>query len=56
MFNPILPVTRGDLPDCLALAQDREWLSEDHKWAHSLRATRSLLRLGRPLPRPAFLP
>ena len=32
MFNPILPLTLDDLPDCLALAQDREWLPEDHKW------------------------
>lgn len=56
MFNPILSVTLDDLSDCLALAQDREWLPEDHKWAHSLCATRSLIRLGRPLPRPAFLP
>jgi hypothetical protein len=30
MFNPILPVTLDDLPDCLALAPDREWLPEDH--------------------------
>ena len=30
MFNLILPVTLDDLPDCLALAPDREWLPEDH--------------------------
>lgn len=47
MFHPILPLTLDDLPDCLALAQDREWLPEDHKWR--------LIRLGRPLPGQPFL-
>lgn len=52
MFNPILPLTLDDLPDCLALAQDREWLPR----AHSPSATRRLIRRGRPLPAAAFLP
>ena len=32
MFRQIMPLTLDDLPACLALAQDREWLPEDHKW------------------------
>lgn len=32
MFGRIHRLTLGDLPDCLALAQDREWLPEEHKW------------------------
>ncbi len=32
MFGRIHRLTLDDLPDCLALAQDREWLPEEHKW------------------------
>lgn len=28
----ILRLTLDELPDCLALAQDRQWLPEEHKW------------------------
>jgi GNAT superfamily N-acetyltransferase len=32
MFGPIHPLTSDDLPGCLALARDREWLPEERKW------------------------
>lgn len=32
MIDRIRRLTIGELPDCLALAQDREWLPEEHKW------------------------
>jgi GNAT superfamily N-acetyltransferase len=32
MFDPIRPLTLDDLPSCLALARDREWLPEERKW------------------------
>jgi GNAT superfamily N-acetyltransferase len=32
MFGPIHPLTSDDLPGCLALARDRQWLPEEHKW------------------------
>jgi len=32
MFGPIHPLTSADLPGCLALARDREWLPEERKW------------------------
>ncbi|GAA4720728.1 GNAT family N-acetyltransferase [Phytohabitans rumicis] len=32
MIDRIQPLTLDALPDCLALAQDREWLPEEHKW------------------------
>ena len=32
MFGPIHPLTSTDLPGCLALARDREWLPEERKW------------------------
>jgi GNAT superfamily N-acetyltransferase len=32
MFGPIEPLTVADLPGCVALARDRDWLPEDHKW------------------------
>lgn len=32
MIDRIQRQTLDDLPDCLALAQDREWLPEEHKW------------------------
>ena len=32
MFGPIHPLTSDDLPGCLALARDRAWLPEEHKW------------------------
>jgi GNAT superfamily N-acetyltransferase len=32
MFGPIHPLTLDDLPGCLALALDREWLPEERKW------------------------
>ncbi|GAA3250304.1 GNAT family N-acetyltransferase [Dactylosporangium siamense] len=32
MIDRIHCLTLDDLPDCLALAQDREWLPEEHKW------------------------
>lgn len=30
--RPIRRLTLTDLPDCLLLAQDRQWLAEEHKW------------------------
>lgn len=32
MIDRIQRLTLDELPDCLALAQDREWLPEEHKW------------------------
>jgi GNAT superfamily N-acetyltransferase len=32
MFGPVRPLTVDDLPRCLALAQDRAWQAEEHKW------------------------
>jgi GNAT superfamily N-acetyltransferase len=32
MFGPIHPLTLDDLPGCLALTRDREWLPEERKW------------------------
>jgi GNAT superfamily N-acetyltransferase len=32
MFGHIQPLTVADLPGCLALARDRDWLPEEHKW------------------------
>jgi hypothetical protein len=32
MFGQIHRLTLGDLPGCLALAQDREWRPEERKW------------------------
>ena len=32
MFGQIQPLTSADLPGCLALAQDRDWLPEERKW------------------------
>ena len=32
MFGPIHPLTSDDLPGCLALARDRQWLPEERKW------------------------
>jgi GNAT superfamily N-acetyltransferase len=32
MFGDVLPLAVGDLPGCLALARDRNWLPEEHKW------------------------
>lgn len=32
MFGPIHPLTLDDLPGCLTLARDREWLPEERKW------------------------
>lgn len=32
MFGPIQPLTIADLPGCLALARDRDWLPEERKW------------------------
>jgi len=32
MFGPVHPLTSDDLPGCLALARDREWLPEERKW------------------------
>ena len=43
MFNPILPLTLDDLPDCLALAQDREWVALRN-------STTVMVHGGQPLP------
>jgi GNAT superfamily N-acetyltransferase len=32
MFGQIQPLTSADLPGCLALARDRDWLPEERKW------------------------
>jgi GNAT superfamily N-acetyltransferase len=32
MFGPIQSLTTDDIPGCLALAQDRDWLPEERKW------------------------
>jgi GNAT superfamily N-acetyltransferase len=32
MFGQIQPLTVADLPGCLALARDRDWLPEERKW------------------------
>jgi predicted GNAT family acetyltransferase len=32
VINRIRRRTLDNLPDCLALAEDREWLPEEHKW------------------------
>jgi len=32
MFGQIQPLTSADLPGCLALARDRDWLPEKRKW------------------------
>jgi GNAT superfamily N-acetyltransferase len=32
MFGQIQPLSSADLPGCLALAQDRDWLPEERKW------------------------
>ncbi len=32
MFGRVLPLAAGDLPGCLALARDRSWLPDEHKW------------------------
>jgi GNAT superfamily N-acetyltransferase len=32
VIDRIQRLTLDELPDCLALAQDREWLPEEHKW------------------------
>jgi GNAT superfamily N-acetyltransferase len=32
MFGPVEPLTADDLPGCLALAVDRGWEAEEHKW------------------------
>jgi GNAT superfamily N-acetyltransferase len=32
MFGPVEPLTPDDLPGCMALAVDRTWQAEEHKW------------------------
>lgn len=32
MFGPVEPLTVDDLPGCTALAVDRAWVAEEHKW------------------------
>jgi GNAT superfamily N-acetyltransferase len=32
MFGPVEPFTPADLPGCMALAVDRTWRAEEHKW------------------------
>ncbi|HTW04355.1 MAG TPA: GNAT family N-acetyltransferase [Streptosporangiaceae bacterium] len=32
MFGPVEPLTAADLPGCMALAVDRAWTAEEHKW------------------------
>src|SRR5437588_6294399 len=32
MLDRIVPLDPGDLPECLALARDRDWPPEEHKW------------------------
>ncbi len=32
MIGPVQPLTLDDLPGCLALAEDRAWRGEEHKW------------------------
>jgi GNAT superfamily N-acetyltransferase len=32
MFGPVEPLTVDDLPGCMALAVDRAWKAEEHKW------------------------
>jgi len=32
MFGPVEPLTVDDLPGCMALAVDRTWAAEEHKW------------------------
>jgi GNAT superfamily N-acetyltransferase len=32
MFGPVEPLTLDDLPGCMALAVDRTWRAEEHKW------------------------
>jgi GNAT superfamily N-acetyltransferase len=32
MFGPIQSLTTDDIPGCLALASDRDWLPEERKW------------------------
>jgi len=32
MVGPVQPLSIDDLPGCLALARDREWLPEERKW------------------------
>lgn len=34
VLDRILQLTVADLPDCLALTQDRQWAPEDHKWRY----------------------
>jgi GNAT superfamily N-acetyltransferase len=34
VLDRILQLTVADLPDCLALAQDRQWAPEEHKWRY----------------------